>query len=50
ALTQQIYQQYKPGMLLDDAYVSQYSSTVEQRLKQAGVRLAMVLDQLFSAN
>lgn len=50
ALTQQIYQQYKPGMLLDAAYVSQYSRTVEQKLKQAGVRLAMVLDQLFSAN
>lgn len=50
ALTQQIYQQYKPGMLLADDYVSQYHNTLEQRIKQAGLRLAVLLDQLFSNN
>jgi hypothetical protein len=48
ALTVQLYQHYKPGMLLDDNYVSQHTPVVEQRLQQAAVRLAMLLEQLLS--
>ena len=49
SLTLQIYQGYTPGMLIDDSYVQRYQAILEQRLQQAAVRLAMLLDQLFSA-
>jgi hypothetical protein len=45
ALTLQIYQEYSPGMLIDDSYVTQYQAVLEQRLQQAAVRLALLLDQ-----
>jgi hypothetical protein len=47
-LTVQIYQHYKPGMLLDDTYISQNTPVIEQRLQQAAVRLALLLEQIFS--
>jgi hypothetical protein len=50
ALTLQIYQGYTPGMLIDDNYVQRYQAIVEQRLQQAAVRLALLLDQSLSAN
>ena len=50
SLTLQIYQGYTPGMLIDDSYVQRYQAVLEQRLQQAAVRLAMLLDQLFAAN
>ena len=50
ALTVKIYQQYTPGMLIDDSYVRHYQAVVEQRLQQGAVRLAFVLDQVLSAN
>lgn len=46
AITLQIYQGYTPGMLIDDSYVLRYQPVLEQRLQQAAVRLAMLLDQL----
>lgn len=49
ALTIEIYQGYKPGMLIDDNYVLHYQATIEQRLQQAGVRLALLLDQSLAA-
>lgn len=45
ALTIEIYQRYKPGMLIDNSYVQHYQATLEQRIQQAGVRLALLLDQ-----
>jgi len=50
ALTLQIYQGYTPGMLIDDSYVIRYQAVTEQRLQQAAVRLALLLDQSLSAN
>ena len=50
AVTIDIYQDYKPGMLLDEHYVAKYQPVIEQRLQQAAVRLAMLLDQLLAAN
>lgn len=50
ALTLEIYQGYTPGMLIDDNYVTRYQAVTEQRLQQSAVRLALLLDQLFSAN
>lgn len=50
ALTYAIYQQYRPGMLIDDAYLEQHQHILEQRLQQAAVRLALLLDRLFSQN
>ncbi len=46
--TIRIYQTYRPGMLLDGAAVSRDGPLVEQRLLQAGVRLAWWLDQLLA--
>ncbi len=48
ALTVDIYQHYQPGMLIDDAYLDRYLPLLQQRLQQAGVRLALLLDTLFS--
>ncbi|GHG69729.1 endonuclease [Alishewanella longhuensis] len=48
ALTYDIYQQYRPGMLIDDTYVLQYQPILEQRLQQAAVRLAFLLEQLLT--
>lgn len=48
AITLEIYQHYKPGMLLDEPYVRQYQPVIEQRVQQAAVRLAMLLDQLLA--
>ncbi|MCF4009133.1 S1/P1 nuclease [Rheinheimera sp. UJ63] len=45
-LTFDIYQHYRPGMLIDDSYLAQYQATLEQRLQQAAVRLALLLEQL----
>ncbi|MGP9800672.1 S1/P1 nuclease [Rheinheimera sp. NSM] len=49
ALTLEIYQGYTPGMLIDDSYVLHYQAVLEQRLQQAGVRLALLLDQSLGA-
>lgn len=46
--TIRIYQAYRPGMLLDGAAISRDGPLVEQRLLQAGVRLAWWLDQLLA--
>lgn len=48
-LTYVIYQQYRPGMLIDEAYVAQYQPVLERRLQQAAVRLAFLLEQIFTA-
>lgn len=48
ALTYDIYQSYRPGMLIDEAYVTQNQPVLEQRLQQAAVRLAWVLEQVFT--
>lgn len=45
-ITLAVYRDYKPGMLIDAAYVTQYQPALEQRLAQAAVRLAMLLDTL----
>ncbi|MCS4307370.1 hypothetical protein M2404_001697 [Rheinheimera pacifica] len=45
SLTLDIYLHYRPGMLLDDSYMQRYLDTLEQRLLQAAVRLALWLDQ-----
>lgn len=49
-ITIAIYHDYKPGMLIDADYVAQYQPVLEQRLLQASVRLAMLLEQLLSDN
>ena len=46
AITYDIYQHYRPGMLIDDAYLEQYQGVLLTRLQQAAVRLALVLEQL----
>lgn len=48
ALTVDIYQHYRPGMLLGDDYMLRYLQPLEQRLQQAAVRLALLLDQSFA--
>jgi hypothetical protein len=45
SLTIDIYQRYRPGMLLGDDYMLLYLDTLEKRLQQAAVRLALLLDQ-----
>lgn len=50
AVTIKLYQEYKPGMLLDENYVKQNTPVIEKRVQQAAVRLAMLLDQLFNVN
>ena len=47
-ITQTIYHGYKPGMLIEADYVAQYQPLLEQRLLQASVRLAMLLEQLLA--
>lgn len=47
-ITLEIYHDYKPGMLIETDYVTQYQPVIEQRLLQAAVRLAMLLEQLFA--
>lgn len=46
-LVKLIYQGYKPGMLIDQTYQQQHLPELEQRLQQAAVRLALVLEQSF---
>lgn len=46
--TRKVYQNYRPGMLLDEKVVLRDGPVVEQRLLQAGVRLAWLLDQLLA--
>ena len=46
AITYDIYQHYRPGMLIDDAYLERYQSVLLTRMQQAAVRLAVVLEQL----
>jgi hypothetical protein len=46
-LVKLIYQGYKPGMLLTESYQQQHLPQLEQRLQQAAVRLAYVLEQSF---
>lgn len=48
-ITAGIYQHYKPGMLIDDNYLQQHQPVLEQRIQQAAVRLAHLLDVIFSA-
>ncbi len=47
-LVKLIYQGYKPGMLIDERYQKQHLPELEQRLQQAAVRLALVLEQSFN--
>lgn len=47
-LTRKVYQNYRPGMLLDEKAVLRDGPVVEQRLLQAGVRLAWLLDTLLA--
>lgn len=47
-ITQAIYRDYKPGMLIEADYVAQYQPVLEQRLMQAAVRLAMLLERLLA--
>lgn len=47
ALTADIYRHYQPNMLINDSYVQQYQASLETRVQQAAVRLALVLDQAF---
>ncbi|WP_301003784.1 S1/P1 nuclease [Arsukibacterium sp.] len=48
AITVGLYQDYRPGMLIDDTYLTKHQATLEQRLLQAAVRLAATLDTLFA--
>jgi len=48
AITVEVYQHYKPGMLLDEQYAKRYQPALELRVQQAAVRLAWVLDQSFA--
>lgn len=48
AITLQIYQEYKPGMLISEPYLERYQPILEQRLQQAAVRLVYLLDLLFN--
>lgn len=43
-----LYQEYRPGMLIDDNYLMQHQAVLEQRLLQAAVRLAASLDTLLA--
>ncbi|MBV2127756.1 S1/P1 nuclease [Arsukibacterium indicum] len=43
-----LYQDYRPGMLIDDAYLARHQPVLEQRLLQAAVRLAATLDKLLA--
>lgn len=43
-----LYQDYRPGMLIDDSYLAKHQATLEQRLLQAAVRLAATLDKLLA--
>ena len=43
-----LYQDYRPGMLIDDSYLAKHQATLEQRLLQAAVRLAATLDRLLA--
>ena len=47
-ITLAIYSDYKPGMLIEADYLAQYQPVLEQRLLQATVRLAMLLEQLLA--
>jgi len=47
-LVKLIYQGYKPGMLIGESYQQQHLPQLEQRLQQAAVRLALVLEQSFN--
>lgn len=47
-LTKDIYHHYQPNMLLSDNYVQQYQTSLETRVQQAAVRLALVLDKTFN--
>ncbi|WP_337878648.1 S1/P1 nuclease [Rheinheimera sp.] len=44
-LVKLIYQGYKPGMLVDAHYTTTHLPELEQRLQQAAVRLAFLLEQ-----
>ncbi|WP_419570550.1 S1/P1 nuclease [Rheinheimera sp.] len=47
-LVKLIYQGYKPGMLVDQTYTAEHLPQLEQRLQQAAVRLAYLLEQGWS--
>ncbi|MCT6700022.1 S1/P1 nuclease [Rheinheimera sp. 4Y26] len=47
--TRKVYQAYRPGMLLDEQAVLRDGPVVETRMLQAAVRLAWLLDKLFTA-
>lgn len=47
-ITQDIYQHFQGGMLLREEYVQQQMPKLEQRLLQAGVRLAWLLEQVLA--
>lgn len=48
AITREIYRTYKPGMLINVQYQQQQLPVLEQRIQQAAVRLAWLLDKLFA--
>jgi hypothetical protein len=50
AQTINIYQHYRPGMLLDESAVKRDGPIAERRLQQAAVRLAALLEQQLKTN
>lgn len=47
--TRALYQRYRPGMLLDEQFVQHDGAVLQQRMLQAAVRLAWLLDNLLAA-
>ena len=47
-ITVGLYQEYRPGMLIEDSYLTKHQPALEQRLLQAAVRLAATLDEVFA--
>lgn len=50
AITRAIYRNYKAGMLIDERYQQQQLPVLEQRIQQAAVRLAWLLDTLLGTH
>ena len=49
ALTREIYQTLPANRRIDDSYVSRYRPQLEQRIRQAGHRLAAMLNEIYAA-
>ena len=48
-ISSKLYEEVKSGSKLDDAYYSKHISTVNERIEQAGIRLAGVLNYAFKS-